>query len=100
MMAKEHTAPTRLRRVKTAHAGIVLSFSSPEYAELIEELNYLLRLVRNGEITGIAMTALFNDGTTKEKVMGVARSDLHRAVYGVCRLKDCLVWPDNKGVTR
>lgn len=97
-MSPRNAVPAKLRRVKTAHAGMVLDFRSPEYVELIEELNYLLGLVRDGEITGIAMTALFNNGTTKEKVMGVARSDRHRAVYGICRLKDYLVWPDDQDV--
>lgn len=94
MMERKKTAPTRLRRVPAGRDTAPLGFHSPEYLELIDELLRRSAMVRNGEITGMAIVSLMSDGTTHETLLGTARSDIYRAIHGVNRLQYYLAWPE------
>ncbi len=93
-MARKKTAPTHLRQVPAGRDSQPLEFHSPEYRELIDELRIRSAMVKNGQITGMAIVSLMSDGTTHETLLGTARSDIYRAIHGVNRLQYYLALPE------
>lgn len=59
-----------------------------------DTLTELLDMVRHRRLTGLAIVGLTPDGKTLEWIAGRAGSDPVRAHYGVSRLADRLLWPD------
>lgn len=72
----------------------IVPLVTPDIRSVEETLLALLDMARHRRLTGLAVTGITPEGKTIEWIAGRARSDPVTAHYGVSRLTDRLLWPD------
>lgn len=69
----------------------LIAFRPRECDALHQDVLVLAELIKQGEITGLAYTAIRPDGTTVEGVLGRACKDAPRAYWGAMRLAKAIM---------
>lgn len=69
----------------------LIAFRPRETDALHQDVMALAELIKQGEITGLAYTAIRPDGTTVEGVLGRAKKDSPRAYWGAMRLAKAIM---------